>query len=219
MLMEYLRQGLDVVKEEGLFGLIRKIGRLAFGNLFSFEELVMFELNLTDPINEIMSELLITIRLGSKHDINSFSKETYDYDEKGKFYSLDRMNKGDKCFLAVSQGRIVGYLWLMYGEMELDKNRLHIVLPNEKAFVYKGFVIDEFRGKRILYCIDQEIIKELRREGKTAMLTIVARDNRASIKARERIGFKEIGKIIQIRVCGFEYDFISKGDLLRIQTA
>ena len=185
-------------------------------NIFNIEKLKIFELNLENPIKEIFPQIEFTIRLGSKKDIDSMDLINYRYDFAGIQYSKDRLEKGDKFILAEKDGKIIGYTWVMENLMELSIYN-HISLPNKRVYYYKNFVLKEFRRKRVLNAIDNYVINMLRKDKKKYLVTTVAVKNKPAIKARERIGFKRIGKIVHFRFFGLKYDFIPKKDLNYLQ--
>jgi hypothetical protein len=191
--------------------------KVFIANMFSIQKLIIFEIDLENPKKIIPSLINLSFRVGTKKDIDSMDYTIYDYNEKGKEYSKNQFDKGDRCILAINNDRIIGYVWIMKNYMELSVDK-HIPISATRSYIYKGFVLKEIRGKRVLNTIDNYIIELLYREGKKFIVTTVADHNKSSIKARERIGFKIIGKIIQIRFFIIKYDYISKKDLIYLQS-
>ena len=187
-----------------------------FLKIFKIEILIIFELDIENPIKIIPSPIKLTFRIGTKKDIDSMDNTYYDYDEKGKKFSKNQFDKGDKCILAINNDRVIGYVWIMRNLMELSAYN-HISISKKRSYIYRGFVLKEFRGKRVLNAIDKYIIKILKEDRKKFIITTISIRNKSSIKARERLEFKRVGKIIQIRFFGLKYDYIPKKDLLYLQ--
>ena len=132
--------------------------------------------------------------------------------QKRKKHSKERLEKGDKCVLAIHNDEIVGYSWAMKDAMELSQFNL-IPLPENKVYLYNAFVVEEFRGKRVNGAMRQYFDNILINEGKTTIVATISKYNKPSIKSAERMDPKKIGKVTQIRFFGLKYDYISKKDL------
>ncbi len=74
------------------------------------------------------------------------------------------------------------------------------------------------RGKKVLNSMDSFLIHRFKKEHKRSLVTVVARDNISSIKARERMGFKRVGHITVIGLLGYQYGHIPKKDLTYLKT-
>jgi len=58
----------------------------------------------------------------------------------------------------------------------------------------------------------------LKNEGKTTIIGTIAKNNIPSLKSAKRMGPKKVGKLIQLRILGLRYEYISKKDLQHLQT-
>jgi len=200
----------------GIFTFILKVIRYIKRNYFSVSKTIIFELNLDRPGLNSFTELDLYFRLATGEDILSMDKENYDYDEKAKQYFINRLEKGDRCILALHRNKIISYLWVMNGLMELTEYR-HIILSNNRAFSYKEFVLEEYRGKRVHSTIYAYLANMLKNEGKCYVVSTVDADNKLSLMTRSRSNFKVIGNIIRIRFFGFSYDYLKKKYILYLQ--
>jgi L-amino acid N-acyltransferase YncA len=182
----------------------------------SIQRLIIYELDLNNFIEKQDTQIEIIFKVASENDLDSLDKEHYHYSDYGRQWLKHQQTKGDRCILAIKKGKIIGYVWIMKGKMELSINNC-IKIPQNKVYIYNGFVLNEYRGKRVLNAIDYYIIDILINEGKKFILTTVATNNKPSIHARKRIGFKKIGNITQFRFFGLNYDYISKKDFKYLQ--
>lgn len=194
---------------------IKKI-KIFLNKIFKIEKLIIFELDIEKPIKIIPSPIKLTFRIGTKKDIESMNFTDYDYDEEAKKYSKGQIEKGDRYILAINNDKIVGYVWIMNKYMELSIHN-HLPISTKRSYIYRNYVLKDFRGKRVLNAIDNYIINILKEEGKKFIITTISISNKSSIKARDRIGFKRVGKILQIRFFGLKYDYIPKEDLIYLQ--
>ena len=213
---KHLTSSCNIIREEGFFSFILKTIRYINSSICGISKTIIYEYDLETPIPKIPIDLDLSFRLASKKDIDSMDEEHYGYDRDGKKYSKNRLKKGDKCILALYNKKIVGYIWFMYDNMELSEYKL-VPLSKNKAYSYKGFVMEKHRGKKIHWAMYRFLIDLVKKEGKRYILSGIDSDNKPAIKIKEKDVYKKIGNIIHFRFFGLRYDFIKKGVLKYIQ--
>lgn len=214
--MNIINKAFKIISNEGILSFFIKLFRYVSTKLFKIVHLLIFELNIENFENIVSLETGLSYRLANEEDIESMDKEKYDYDRKGEKFSLDRLKKGDICALAIYKDEVVGYGWMMDKCMELSQDN-YITLSDERVYFYKGWVIKDMRGKKIYNGIDNYLFNIAKGINKNVIVSVIAENNEASIKARKRLGFKVVGDIFQIRVFGMKYDYISKNNLQYLQ--
>jgi len=172
----------------------------------------IFELDIKNPGPRIVSDLNPSFRLAVKKDILSMDKDNYDFNKKNKVYFIDRLERGDRCILAIYKGKIIGYIWLIKDKMELRPKK-YIDLGKNRSYSYKGFVLKEYRGRRIHGAMYGYIIDILKKDRKRFVVSTVDMDNYSSLKTKERGGYKTLGYLTHLRFFGLKYDHISKKNL------
>jgi len=205
-----------IISEEGIFFFFLKIFKYINTNICGISKEIIFEQDLEKSVPKITTELELSFRMASKEDIDFMDEEHYDYDLKGKQYSKDRLLKGDRCILTVYNGKIIGYTWVMKDYMELSQFN-HILLSKNRIYVYKGFILKEYRGKRIQMFVHKYLANMLRKEGKRFVVLFIDIKNKSSIKCVERVGFKRIGFKKQFTFFGLKHDYIKNKTLLYLQ--
>jgi hypothetical protein len=102
-----------------------------------------------------------------------------------------------------------------YIDLSPDK---FLLLPKNKTYTYKGFVINSYRGKRIHAAMYEYIVDMLKKEGKRYAISAVDRDNKPALKTKlkNRADYEVIGTIVHMKFFGLRYDFIRKKDLPKI---
>ncbi len=210
--MKCFRKAIEIISEKGMATFFRKGLKFIALNLIRIRKVNIYELSLENSVRQISPQVEVSFRLAEITDVESMDEEHYNYNPEAKEYSVKRLMKGDECVLALYHDKIVGYVWVMKGYMELSQFK-HIEIPKDKAYIYNNFVLKEFRGKRILNAMDAFVIEKLRKEDKKYLLTTVAQDNQPPIKARDRMGFEKKGEILYIKFLGFIYPYISKRNL------
>ena len=217
MLSRYLEKSFRTITQEGFYALIIKSLRNILCKFFGIGNEIIFELNLESFSDEFQPRMELSFQFASETDLHIIQNEIYGYNNKGIKKSMERFHKGDKCLLSLYQGTIIGYVWIMRGRMERSSSQ-YIDLPDHRVYLYNGFVLEEFRGKRVLNSMDSFLIHRFKKEHKRTLITVVARDNISSIKARERMGFKRVGHITVIGLLGYQYGHIPKKDLTYLKT-
>lgn len=190
----------------------RKVFFIVVSRCFKINRLIIYEFNLKNQDNQLNSQINLTYRFATKEDILKFDA-VHGYTNKDKKYSIERMECGDECVLALNNENIIGYMWAMHGSMELAMNNI-IKLPKDKVYIYKGFVWPEYRGRRVLNGMDSYLFDKIRAEGIVkSIVTTINVSNKSSIKARENAGWKIVGGILQIIIISKKICYISKTDL------
>ena len=213
---KHLNASCSLIREEGFFSFILKTIRYINSNICGISKTIIYEYDLENPTPKIATNLDISLRLASEKDIDSMDEEHYGYDQNGKKYSKNRFKNGDKCILALYNKKIVGYLWVMYDNMELSEYKL-VPLSKNKVYSYKGFVMKKHRGKKIHWAMYHYLIDLVKKEGKRYILSGVKTDNEPAIRIKEKGVYKKIGNVIHFRFFGLKHDFIKKDVLRYIQ--
>jgi hypothetical protein len=210
--------GLEIKKNpnEGVFSFFLRVIRYIKRNFLGISKTIIFELDLENSGLKNAADLNLFFRLATKEDIGAMDEENYDYDQNAKKYLINRLEKGDRCILTLHDNKIIGYLWMMSGSMELTQQK-HISLSKNRAYSYKEFVLKEFRGKRVHQSMYDYLIDMLKKEDKRFVVSTIDADNKSSLKTRGRGGFKIVGNIIRISFFGLKYDYLKKKDLFYLQ--
>jgi ribosomal protein S18 acetylase RimI-like enzyme len=201
-----------IVAEEGTLAFSKKVLRICAFTIFRISKAIVFEWDLEKSANNITQQMNLSFRLATEKDIERMDKEVYYYNRRAKRYSIERLKKGDRCVLALSKEIIVGYMWIMKDCMELTQSK-HIRISEKRAYIYNAFVPKDYRGKRILAAMDIHVIEILRKENKKYMLTTVMEDNKPPMKAKERLPWKEVGRMRVFRFLGLHYAYLPKKTL------
>jgi hypothetical protein len=185
-------------------------------NILYFEKILIFERESNITIKNL-SNIKLSFKFTSENELDLLDEKKYFLNKKRKKYLFDRLKKGDKCLLAIFKKEIIGYLWIMYNEMELS-DKEHISLPNNKVYQYNGYVINQYRGKRIIGALREYFVEKLKNDGKKYLYISIPSNNTSSIKGLNDTGKnKMIGNFFHIKFLFFKYNFISKKLLRYIQ--
>lgn len=209
-----------ILSQEGMVSLCRKAVKYGVGKIFNITTMIIFELELKNIHPKAATDLQLSLRLAGKTDIDVMDEEHYNYNSIDRQCSKDRLSKGDKCVLAVLDNKIVGYLWVMKDCMALSPNN-YILLSQNRAYTYRGFVVEEYRGKRIHAAMYNYIVNMAKKDGNRFVISTVDRSNKPArkTKSKDRADYEEIGKIFRLRFLGLKYDYINKKTLNYLQSS
>jgi len=202
----------NIISEEGFVNFILKTIKYVNKNIFGILKAYIFEFNLQNPEPQTNCLLKISLKIATEKDIMNLDEELYDYNTNAKKYSQDRLKKGDQCILALHKDKIVGYLWAMADStMEVGQSKF-IDISENRAYLYKAFVLKEYRGMRIYDGMIDYLIKLLKKDGKRYIILTIDSDNKPSLKIKQRKGDQArlIGSIIHIRLFGLKIDYVKK---------
>jgi hypothetical protein len=171
-------------------------------------EIIVYKL-VVDDVPTVKSKLEITCRLAGFSDVEKLAEfrahdRNYgdEFVRKEKYLRalLDRLKAGHCCFLAEKGTKILGYVWIAFKELDCrDFNRKMVLEENEAVF-YDGYVASSHRGKSIGSENNVKAIQHMRANGYKTVYVFVDSFNKISRRASEKSGGKIIGTIIYLRI-------------------
>lgn len=180
----------------------RKAVKQIWQNIFFIETVCRLEkdLNIPDDIVESVIPLKIEI-IDSEFDLENWPGKKEILEIRGE-YGLEqfraRLERGDLCFAAYSNGEFTGFVWL---EFPPGVEAGYPLQPHE-AYTYDGWTFEKYRGKRILSAIQQAIMVYVRTHHTNirSLVTHVAVWNRPSLSGDQRAGYiiKRLERTIMI---------------------
>lgn len=205
-----LKQVSKIISEEGFTYFVIKTIKYVNKNILGVLKAYIFEFDFENPGPPTNSLINLSFKIATEKDIMNLDEELYDYYPNAKKYSQERLKKGDRCILALHNGKIVGYLWTMADStMEVAQSK-YIKISENRTYSYKGFVLKEYRGMRIHGEMYAYLIGLLKKDGKRYVISTVDTDNKPSLKTKRGGGYKMVGSIIHIRFFGLKIDYMNK---------
>lgn len=109
--------------------------------------------------------------------------------------------KGDRCFALFDDNRIVSLGWYSMKPTQLD-DELVLHFDPAWAYMYKGYTLHGYRGRR-LHAIGMSLaLRALTREGARGLVSYVNATNFQSLRSTERMGYVAFGDVYVMRLFG-----------------
>lgn len=141
--------------------------------------------DLTAPLEKVEARIPITIRVATEADIDeltdlaeglwSGSDEVGPYSRLGVRQTIvDRMDRGQKCFVAQIDDQIVHYNWIGFGSEEtIAGTGRYLHLNDDEAVCHDGMTVEQYRGQRVHFAVHNEMLIWLRENGFRRAYTVV----------------------------------------------
>lgn len=152
-------------------------------------KIIFREAGLTDM------EKLVEIRTSRRSFGEGFLRK-----EKYLIKVLERLKASHQCFIAERNSEILGYVWFAFGELYVNEIERRVVLREDEAILYDGYVSPFQRGKGIGPDIWSQSIIRLRRSGYRRIYGFVASYNKPSRRALEKINGKTKATVIFLKI-------------------
>ena len=118
--------------------------------------------------------------------------------------------RGDRCYGVIVDGMLVSYGWYSTQPTEAFEG-LTLHFSSDYAYMYKGFTVPAFRGKRLHGIGMARALAAYAAEGKTGLVSFVQSNNFASLKSCYRMGYVDFGRLLAAKVNGRFLTHATKG--------
>ena len=126
-----------------------------------------------------------------------------------------RFAAGDRCVVAVLEGRIVGYEWFSEGPVHREGSHGYLIeIPRGAVYAYDAYIEPGLRNSGVwlrFKAYEGALMQEI---GKSRLLTFVDYGNWPSLNAHMRFGFKPQKRVLALRVLGLSLFREQRADLL-----
>ena len=212
----HLRTGLEKLRSlipiYGFFGAITIVSK----NIFLLEKVYRLEKDLEIQDVLVTPKIPITIQVISKYiDLDKWEFHKKILNIRGH-YGLSqfskRLKQNDILFYALWENHFVGFVWLGFS----PENVVGYALREDEAYTYDGWTFEEYRGKRILPCLQQRIFMYIRNNHPEirTVVTHVASWNKPSIKGDSRAGYMKKYLELSLVIFGYHRKFRLRNDNL-----
>ena len=175
------------------------VSALAFAILatLGYRRVLLFERRLDGSITPLASRVPITFSTLEPPQIDEYLGVHAD---APRTELENRLAKGDRCFVARYEGRIVSVSWVTRSERPIRWLRYRYPVPPSEAYLYDSFTAQTFRGCAIAPALGVHVLERLRNEGVSRVTVAMVPDNVSNRRARAKLGFRVCGRIDSLRI-------------------
>jgi GNAT superfamily N-acetyltransferase len=152
--------------------------------------LIYFETSLKDPPPEVVPGVEVSTRLVPSDEVLA---RTGEFEQQVQRFVRPEVEAGSRCYFAEHDGRLAAYSWVSPQAIRWGNCVLAPVV-DRGFYSHTSYVCPEFRGKKLFQYLLANIYRERRDDGDDFLCNIVARNNAASIRVRQKLG--AVGKPI-----------------------
>jgi len=152
---------------------------------------ILYEMDLTRPIERIRAKVETTLAQATPSDVKELSDHTSSMPEA----TIQRVQRGEVCFIARVGPRIVHSNWLSFRWKESLAGRF-IVLDEDAAYCGDAYTDAAWRGLGIHTEVNSTMLRFLQEKGFRRAYTWAYADNRSSRKTMERVGWRRSGVML-----------------------
>ena len=114
-----------------------------------------------------------------------------------------------RCFGAFAGDALLGYAWIASDKVSPEHNSgghrftgIGLKLPSDVAYLFKCFVLPEYRGRGINKQLLWQLSQLLKHEGKSKLITTTSWLNFAFQSSSDRLGFNKVGSSVEYKFLG-----------------
>lgn len=116
-------------------------------------------------------------------------------DYAGRDLVLERLTRGERCFLLRDRGRIVHCCWTATGRSHIDYLGCDIRLANGAVYVYEAYTAPEARGRSASSLRSSLMEQHYAEHGYHRLVAVIWPENRPVYRSMEKAGYRVTGRI------------------------
>jgi len=175
--MNIVEKGFHYFREEGFARGMKRVYRETIGKLFLYMSSYIFEINIQKLDYHYKSKLDIDVKQLTEETAHKLLDITYDTLDT----VLEWLRKGERCFIAEHETKIVSFVWAGYGNVFIPELQMSIPLNENEFYMYNGLTLSQYRR----YGLQKEIISYMlnfhRENGFKTMMVSTSIHNTAAI--------------------------------------
>jgi RimJ/RimL family protein N-acetyltransferase len=209
-----LKRAADVLREGGIRGLwFSMLGKTVY------RRVVLVERALDEPVPEVSALLPVVIDLLKESEVDAY----VGFSLRGNSSETRRrLEAGQLCFVARHEGRLVCANWATTKAARISYLDCTIQLAPGEVYTYELFTSPDFRGQNIAPAVKAQQLRHFRRAGYSRSVAAIVPENRASLRADEKVGYRPYGVMGYVKLGPWRRDFFrlyESKDLRRSTTA
>ncbi|MCY4381799.1 MAG: GNAT family N-acetyltransferase [Nitrospinae bacterium] len=110
-------------------------------------------------------------------------------DVQGESLTGRRFERGEKCFVALEDGKAVSYIWGARGVVGVEEIDKAVKPEAKEIYLYDAFTLEPWRGKNLYPSVLRRALEYGEKLGLTRSLIFVEAKNMASRRGVDKAGF------------------------------
>jgi GNAT superfamily N-acetyltransferase len=108
--------------------------------------------------------------------------------------------RGDKCFAAYHEGRIVHAVQVATGQVYVPYLRRRLILQPGDLYSYDSFTLPGYRGYGLAPARAVHVMRYYQQEGYQRMVCLIAGENKAGRHVMQKLGYQSLGLYSYLRI-------------------
>jgi SAM-dependent methyltransferase/GNAT superfamily N-acetyltransferase len=184
-------------RAEGIRGLwFKTLGEIGY------RRAVLLECPLDQPLASVAARIPLRVELLDQSQLDEYNAFRRGADSTAARRQLEA---GDRCYIARSEGRIIGACWSATRRAWSLYLSREIRLTADEVYLFDGFTDPQYRGKGVMPALITETHRFHRSMGMRRGLAVAVPENQSSI--RTLIGYRPVGTIGYFAVGQWRHDF------------
>jgi GNAT superfamily N-acetyltransferase len=174
---------------------------------------IFFDRPLDGPVAAGTNRLDATLRLASEADIDAicrlYSGDEWLWlgkgpgDQSARALYLDRLRRGELCYLAYVEGEIAHVNWTCFAWGDALPG-YPIRLRDGEIYTTDALTTERFRGKGLHAFVLGTMLGEARNRGARQAFTLGRRDRPAAVTGLQALGWRECGRVVYFQPRGLD---------------
>jgi Acetyltransferase (GNAT) family len=185
-----LARALDIQRREGLRALwFKALGETVYRRLLLLEASLESQSEPPPPPRLLEFAFLAPGEVGE-----------YPFGEHGSETAAERLRRGDRCFCVRRDGHVVAVRWIAFEEASIEYLGCRLRLAPGVAYFYDSYTSPTARGSGIFSSTWFILARQLSSEGVHTVLAAVLPENRAALRAMEKLPYRVVGNVGYVRL-------------------
>lgn len=122
---------------------------------------------------------------------------------QGDWLCTVRFDRGEKCFVALHEGRVVSYIWGSRGRVGVEEISMAVQTGPLEMYLYDAFTLEPWRGNNLYPAVLRQALEYGRDLGLKRMTIFVEARNIPSIRGITKAGFTLFQTLLYKKILGF----------------
>jgi RimJ/RimL family protein N-acetyltransferase len=124
-------------------------------------------------------------------------------DVQGEWLCSSRFDRGEVCFTAIHEGKVVSYIWGSRGKVGVEEISMAVETAPSEIYLYDAFTLEPWRGKNLYPTVLRRALEYGRELGLERATIFVDSRNTPSIRGVTKAGFILFQTLLYNSILGF----------------